>query len=99
MVNFKCVPLPDPRVTPEIKAKFLNFGQLIEWDLTDSSGTYSGLIFMGEKKIPEGFQTMMDVVMNKRDGTPTPKAHEVIQTVVREVQKRGVVSLKKPGQA
>ncbi len=100
MVNFKFVPLPDPRVTLEIRAKFLNFGQLIEWDLTDPSGSYGGLIFVGEKKVPQGFQTMMDVVMNKGAAKiPTAKAQEVIQTVVREVQQRGIMLNTKPAKA
>jgi hypothetical protein len=100
MVNFKFIPLPDPRVTPEIKARFLNLGQLIEWNLTDSSGTYTGLIFMGEKAIPEGFQTMMDVVMNRGVGKlSTAKGQEIIQTVVREVQQRGIMLNVKPARA
>jgi hypothetical protein len=100
MVNFKFVPLPDPRVTPEIKARFLTFGQLIEWELTDSSGMYTGLIFIGEKKIPAGFQTMMDIVMNRGVGKlSTAKGREIIQTVIGEVQQRGVMLNTTPAKA
>jgi hypothetical protein len=35
MVNFMFIPLTDPKLTPELKARFVNVGQLIKWELTN----------------------------------------------------------------
>jgi hypothetical protein len=48
-VKFGFIPRTDPRLTPEMKAKFLQVGQLASWEFRDSSGTYTGLIVIGEK--------------------------------------------------
>ncbi len=78
-------------------ATFLKVGQLIEWKLTDASGTYSGLIVVGEKKIPAGFQTMADLVLDIGEKEiPMAKAQQLTQTVLTEFQQRGVV-VTKPG--
>ena len=44
MVNFMFIPLTDPKLTPELKARFVNVGQLIKWELTGPSGVYTGLV-------------------------------------------------------
>jgi hypothetical protein len=81
MVNFKLVPLPDLRITPEIRARFLNVAQLIEWQLTDSSGTYTGLVVHGVDIPPAGI--------------PDTKIQEISQIVQSEFVKRAVILLKK----
>jgi hypothetical protein len=57
MVDFTFVPLSDPTLTPELKARFLKVDQLVNWKSTDSSGAYSGLVIVGEKTRPQGFQS------------------------------------------
>jgi hypothetical protein len=97
MVEFKFVSLPDPRVTPELKGRFLNVGQLVEWKLTDSSGTYTGLVVIGEKKIPQGFQSMADFTLDipASGEIPIAKAQELSALVLNEFAKRAVVGTKK----
>jgi hypothetical protein len=96
MVNFTFVLLPDPRITPEIKARFLNVAQLIEWDFTDSSGTYTGFFVNGEKTIPQGFQSMAEFIIDMPPaGIPNAKLQEVSQIVQSEFVKKAVVLLKK----
>jgi hypothetical protein len=97
MVNFSFIQLPDPRLTPDIKSKFLSVGQLIKWELTDSSGIYTGLVIVGEKSIPQGFQTMADITFDIGDKEiPVTKFQEISRIVLTEFQQRGVVTLKKP---
>jgi hypothetical protein len=92
MVTFTFVPLTDPRLTPQIKAQFLNVGQLINWKLTDASGTYTGLIVVGEKPHPQGFQSMAEVMIDiPEKGIPMEKVRELGQTVQTEFVQRGVV--------
>lgn len=96
MVNFTFVRLPDPRITPEIRARFLNVAQLIEWQLTDSSGTYAGLVIHGEKAIPQGFQSMAEFIVDiPPAGIPDAKLQEISQIVQSDFVKRAVVLLKK----
>jgi hypothetical protein len=101
MVNFKIAKLPDPRVTPEVTAKFINFGQLIEWVYTEKSGTtYRGLIFVGEKPHPQGFQTMADfLIETEGQEIPLQKAGEVSQIVMSEFRRQGLMTLGKHAQA
>lgn len=97
MVNFAFVPLSDPRLTPEMKASFLNVGQLVKWDYTDASGTYTGLIILGEKKIPAGFQSFADITFDiPAKEIPMAKIQEVSQIVTKEFRERTVVGLFKP---
>jgi hypothetical protein len=96
MVNFKLVPLPDLRITPEIRARFLNVAQLKEWQLTESSGTYTGLVVHGEKAIPQGFQSMAEISVDiPPAGIPDTKIQEISQIVQSEFVKRAVILLKK----
>jgi hypothetical protein len=98
MVNFKFISLSDPRLTPSLKAQFLNVGQLINWELTDASGAYTGLVVVGEKPHPQGFQSMADITIDvpPGEGIPIAKVRELSQTVRAEFVRRGVVGYKKP---
>jgi hypothetical protein len=65
-------------------------------ELTDSSGSYTGLFVVGEKAIPQGFQTMAEFILDtpaKR--IPTAKLEEISQIVQSEFVKRGVAQLRK----
>jgi hypothetical protein len=97
MVEFKFVPLLDPRVTPELKARFLNLGQLVEWKLIDASGTYTGLVVIGEKQIPQGFQSMADFTLDITPNVqiPAAKAQELSRLVLNEFAKRAVIGTPK----
>jgi hypothetical protein len=96
MVNFTFIPLPDPRLTADLKAKFLSVGQLIKWELSDSSGTYTGLVVVGEKQHPQGFQSTADITFDIGDKEiPIAKFQEVSQIVQTEFRSRAVVSTKK----
>jgi hypothetical protein len=98
MVNFTFIAISDQRLTPQLKATFLNVGQLINWKLTDSSGTYAGLVVVGEKPHPQGFQSMADITIDipPGKGIPVAKVRELSQTVQGEFVRRGVVGYKKP---
>jgi hypothetical protein len=100
MVNFKFIPLTDPRLTAQIKEKFINVGQLINWDYTDSSGKYSGIVVIGEKEIPQGFQSMADITLDIGEKEISmAKIQEVSGIVSTELRQRMVVDLKQPGTA
>jgi hypothetical protein len=99
-VNFKFLDLSNPRLKPEVTRSFLNVGQLVGWELPEAKQTYTGLLIVGEKTIPEGFQTMVDCTMdNPPSPVPLEKAGKVVQTVLKQYQERGVVSFQIPGQA
>lgn len=90
MVKFTSIPLSDARLTPELKAQFLNVRQLVNWESTDSSGTYSGLVIVGEKPHPYGFQSAADFTVDvpPGDGIPIPKVQEISRKVQIEFFKR-----------
>jgi hypothetical protein len=97
MVKFSFIPVTDPRLAPEMKAKFLQVGQLVSWEYTDTSGTYTGLIVIGEKSIPQGFQSMADITMDiPAKEVPMAKVQEVSQIVQQEFVSRTIVGIKKP---
>jgi hypothetical protein len=98
MVNFTFIPLTDPRLTPQLKSQFLNIGQLVNWELTDASGTYKGLIVVGEKPHPQGFQSIADITIDlpaDGKGIPVTKVKELSQIVQTEFVQRAVINLKK----
>jgi hypothetical protein len=96
-VKFGFIPLTDPRLTPEMKAKFLQVGQLASWELRDSSGTYTGLIVIGEKAVPQGFQSMADITMDiPAKKPPMAKVQEISQIVQRAFVARTIVGIKEP---
>jgi hypothetical protein len=64
MVKFTFLPLSDSRLAPEHRAQFLTIGQFIKWELTDPSGTYSGLMIVGEQATPQGFQSMANMTID-----------------------------------
>ena len=94
MVKFTFLPVSDSRLAPEHRAQFLTIGQFIKWELTDSSGTYSGLMIVGEQKTPRGFQTManMTIDLGRREISPA-KVQELTHVVNTEFIQRAVVSL------
>lgn len=100
MVNFTFLPMDETKIAAAHKAQFIKVGQLIKWELADPSGSYSGLVIVGEKPIPNGFQTMADVTIDVGDkGIPMAKVQELSRIVQTEFVQRGVISLQKPGQA
>ncbi len=94
MVKFTFLPVSDSRLAPEHRAQFLTIGQFIKWELTDSSGTYSGLMIVREQKTPRGFQTManMTIDLGRREISPA-KVQELTHVVNTEFIQRAVVSL------
>jgi hypothetical protein len=101
MVDFKPVPLTDPRLTKELRNKFLNVGQLVEWKVTEGSETYTGLVIVGEKPHPQGFQSMADftIDLGNRNEIAITKVQALTQEVMGEFKRRAVIGTKKPGQA
>jgi hypothetical protein len=96
MVNFMLVPLTDPKLTPELKARFVNVVQLIKWELTDSSGVYTGLVVVGEKPHPQGFQSTTEITFDiPEEETPAAKIQQITRLVQAEFVQRGVVGIKK----
>jgi hypothetical protein len=80
-----------------MKAKFLQVGQLASWEFRDSSGTYTGLIVIGEKAVPQGFQSMADITMDvPTKEPPIGKVQEISQIIQREFLARTIVGIKKP---
>ncbi len=49
MVKFTFLPMDESKISADHKKQFLNIGQLIGWEYTDQSGSYSGLLIVGEK--------------------------------------------------
>jgi hypothetical protein len=101
MVKFTFLPVSDSRLSAAQKAQFLNVGQLIQWEVNDTSGTYTGLLVIGEKGIPQGFQTFADVTIDigDRKELPMAKVQELSQIVQTEFKQRAIINLKKPGNA
>lgn len=99
-VTFKSLPLDDPRYKSEMGKSFLRVGQLVGWELPRKTETYTGLIVVGEKAIPQGFQSMADFTLDVPI-TPIPmeSAQQIAQTVMREFQQRGTVQITTPGTA
>jgi hypothetical protein len=96
MVKFTFIPFTDGRLTPDLKAKFLRVGQLVNWEYSDASGTYTGLVVIGEKQIPGGFQSFADVTIDLGSREiPIEKIREVSAIVNGEFQKQAVIGTKK----
>jgi hypothetical protein len=94
VVTFKKVPLTDLRLTAEKKKSFLQVGQLFQWDYSDASGKYSGLVIVGEKSIPQGFQTMSDLTVETApEGTPMTQVEAVLRNVAAQLQQQSAVAL------
>jgi hypothetical protein len=95
MVNFMFIPLTDPKLTPELKARFVNVGQLIKWELTDPSGVYTGLVVVGEKPHPQGFQSTTEITFDiPEEETSAAKIQQITRLVQAEFVQRGVVGIK-----
>lgn len=99
-VSFKFLSLDDPRYKREMGNSFLKVGQLVGWELPSKAETYTGLIVVGEKAVPQGFQSMADFTLDI-PATPIPmeRAQQIAQTVMREFQQRGTIQLTTPGKA
>jgi len=94
MVKFTFLPLSDSRLAPEHRAQFLTIGQFIKWELTDPSGTYSGLMIVGEQATPQGFQTMANMTIDLGEKEiPAAKVQELSRVVNTEFIQRAVISL------
>jgi hypothetical protein len=98
MVKFTYLDIPNPRLKPEMTKSFLRVGQLIGWELQRGNRTFSGLLIIGEKAIPGGFQTMADCNLDTSVGPQVPleTAKEIIQTVLAEYQKNSATVLVNP---
>ena len=95
MVNFVFIPLTDPKLTPELKARFLNVNQLIKWEVTDSYGVYTGLIVVGEKPHPQGFQSTTEITFDfPEEETSAAKMQQISRLVHAEFVQRGVAGIK-----
>jgi len=91
MVNFTFIPVTDPRLTPELRARFVFVDQLVQWELTDSSGTYTGLVVVGEQSHPQGFQARAEFTIDiPQKGVSNSKIQEVPQTVENEFVKNAI---------
>jgi hypothetical protein len=99
MVNFAFVALTDPRLTPQLRGQFLRVGQLVEWTLTDSSGCYSGLVVIGEKPHPQGFQSGAEITIDipAGPGIPIAKVQEISRAVQAAFVERAVIHTAEPG--
>jgi hypothetical protein len=96
MVNFMFIPLTDPKLTPELKARFLDVNQLIKWELTDSYGVYTGLIVVGEKPHPQGFRSVTEITFDiPEEETSAAKMQQISRLVHAEFVQRGVSGIKK----
>ncbi len=100
MVKLKNLQLSGSRLCPEMTKGFLQVGQLFGWELTRGTRTFTGLVIVGEKSIPQGFQTMIDCTLDTPVGPQVPMetAGEIVRKVVSEFQQRGTVALNPPGQ-
>ena len=82
-VSFKFLPLDDPRYKPEMGKSFLRVGQLVVWELPRKTETYTGLIVVGEKAVPQGFQSMVDFTLDvPMIPIPMERAQQIAQTVL-----------------
>lgn len=95
MVNFTFLPMSEltARVPPEHQRQFLSIGQLIRWELSDSSGTYTGLMIVGEQATPAGFQTMANMTIDVGAAPLPPDKIQYLSSVVNgEFLGRSVMS-------
>jgi len=89
MVNFSFIPLDESKVRPELKEGFLTIGHLVKWDYTDDHGTYTGLIVVGEKATPKGFETAAKITIDAATKSlPTRKIQEMSRVVANEFAAR-----------
>lgn len=94
-MNFTFLPVADVehRLPPAHRALFLSVGQLVKWELTDASGTYSGLMIVGEQPTPEGFQTMANMTIDIGATPLLPaKIQELSRIVNAEFTSRAIMS-------
>jgi hypothetical protein len=69
-------------------------GNLIKWELTDPSGTYSGLMIVGEQATAHGFQTIANMTVDLgKKAIPADKIQELARIVNTEFSQRAVISL------
>jgi hypothetical protein len=96
MVEFTSAPLSDPRITPQIKAQFIKVAQLFNWKLTDASGTYKGLIVVGDIAVNNGLSTMIStfIDVSPGPGIPIAKFNEITQIVNAELRQSSIVVMR-----
>lgn len=82
----------DERLAAAHRAEFLTIGQLIKWEPTDASGAYSGLMIVGEKATPQGFQSVsnMTIDIGAKEISPA-KVQELSSGEYRIYSKSGYV--------
>jgi hypothetical protein len=85
------IPLTERRLTPELRAKFVHVNQLVRWELTDSSGKYTGLVIVGAQLHPKGFQARAEFTIDlPQKGLANSKMQEVSHTVETEFVNKAI---------
>ena len=85
MVQFHEIPMNEAKMEPELKKGLLTIGQLVKWDYTDDQGTYTGLIVIGEKPVPQGSQTTANVTIDAATKSlPVRKIQELHRLIANE---------------
>lgn len=97
-VDFQMEAADDPRVPPDIRARFLQVTDVASWKLVEASGNivYTGLIVSGPKSLPMGgFQCfaefMLDLPKDLTKGIPTNAIPAIQDAVITEFRKRAVI--------
>src|SRR5258705_10284383 len=91
MVSFMFIPLTEPRLSPELRAKFVHVNQLVRWELTDSSGKYTGLVVVGAQPHLKGFQARAEFTIDlPQKGLSNSKMREVSHTVETEFVNKAI---------
>ncbi len=102
-VDFQMESPDSPRVSPDMRRKFLSVTDVASWKLVDEKGNvlYTGLIVSGPKALPDGgFQSMADFTLDMPSdpakGIPMDAIPAIQNAVITEFQKRAVIKTYPP---
>jgi hypothetical protein len=104
-VDFQMESADNPRVTPDVRKRFLGVTDVASWKLVEVSGNilYTGLIVMGPKALPDGgFQSFAELILDlpadPLKAIPDSAIPAIQNAVLTEYRRRAVI-LPQPGTA
>lgn len=90
MVRFTSLPLTDPRLTHERKKPFHDVSLVVGWELSKNNRIYTGLLVIGQKAPPEGFETHLECYIDTPTGKQPPlkTSGKIVRTVIGEYRRQ-----------
>ena len=90
MVRFTSLPLTDPRLTHGRKKPFQDVSKLFGWEMTENNLSYTGLLVIGKKAAPEGFEMLLECYIDTPTGKQPPleRSGGIVRTVTEEYREQ-----------